>query len=261
MAQGYVVTLGNGQLNGGDAITGGLTTFDPQASLGTGSWTFSGTRSDTGTTVTNASGPGTYNLATNGDLYFVPTGYTVTQLSGASATTAPAYDGTTYGSSAANVINEDGGDDLIYGGATASETGTGADTIDAGGGNDVVCGRGGGDFIDGGSGNDELIGDVAFDDDGGGDIDTASNGTAGSDTIVGGSGNDELYGDGASDVLDSGSGNDELRGGDGDDDLDGGSGSDLLIGMGGTADACDGGSGSDSTDGPPSTCEFITSIP
>ena len=50
--QGFLVALGNGQLNGGDIIARILYTFNATATTGAGTWTWSGTTTG-GATVTN----------------------------------------------------------------------------------------------------------------------------------------------------------------------------------------------------------------
>jgi len=71
MPDGYLVDLGaNGQLDDGDVISGALVTFTTATNLGAGSWSWSGTWS--GSNFTNAQEPGTYFLATDGNVYFVP---------------------------------------------------------------------------------------------------------------------------------------------------------------------------------------------
>ncbi len=144
-------------------------------------------------------------------------------------------------SSAFRHLNQ-GGDDLIYGGAGADlvYAGFGNDTIEAGNDNDVVFGDAGNDVIKGQNGNDILIGD------GYGDT------PYGNDTIFGGDGNDWLYGTGGDDYLDGGDGRDVLYGdhnggninADGEDILNGGLGNDTLFG-GGKDDYLSGGLGND----------------
>ncbi len=168
MAQGYLVSLGNAQLNSGDGISGYLVTFNSQTNLGNGSWTWSGTTAGGGT-VTNQTANGVYYLGTDGSVYFVPNAGPVGSISTASAATAPAFNDSTFGTNANDAaINGNGDQDYIYGGTSTSTTGTGNDTINAGAGNDVVYGGDGNDLIRGGGNND---------------------------TIYGGTGNDTIYGD------------------------------------------------------------------
>ncbi len=170
--QGFLVALGNGQLNGGDIIARILYTFNATATTGAGTWTWSGTTTG-GATVTNQVANGTYVLGTDGSIYFVPT-TPVGTVTAATATTTPAIDDAVYGTAANDpAILGDGNSDVHYGGATSGATGTGSDTISAGAGNDTVFG---------GDGDDRITG--------GGDA----------DSISGGDGNDTIYGDDATPV-------------------------------------------------------------
>ena len=168
MPLGFEVRLGNGLLGAGDAIVGERTGFNTQTNLGTGSWTWSGTNTS-GVTVTNQVVNGSYFLATDGSVYFVPNGAnTVGTISSASATTAPAFDDRTFGTTGNNTIQGDGTHEVIYGGTGTGTTNTGADTINAGAGNDqifsgdgndVVTGGGHSDTIQAGAGDDIVYGD------------------------------------------------------------------------------------------------------
>ena len=84
MPVGYPVSLGqDNALTAGDIIGGGgATSFAAQSALGTGQWTWSGTRA--GTTHVNSTEAGRYYLATDGGVYFVPDAGTeeLTGLSG-----------------------------------------------------------------------------------------------------------------------------------------------------------------------------------
>ena len=164
--QGFLVSLGNGQLNSGDLIQGVLYTFNATTTTNAGTWTWSGTNA-AGGAVTNQTANGNYVLGTDGSVYFVPT-TVVGTVSSAVATTTPAYDDQIYGTVGTDTLVADGNSDIYYGGTTASTTGTGSDTISAGAGNDTVFGgdgddliRGGGDndSISGGDGNDTIYGD------------------------------------------------------------------------------------------------------
>jgi len=167
MPFGFVVWLGNGQLGAGDLIVGERTGFNTQTNLGNGSWTWSGTNTQ-GQPVTNQVVNGSYQLGTDGTVYFVPNTQNVQTLTGASATTAPAFDDRTFGTNGANTIQGDGTFEVIYGGSGTGANNTGADTINAGSGNDqiysgdgndVVSGGGHDDTIQGGAGDDTIHGD------------------------------------------------------------------------------------------------------
>ena len=161
--QGYLVTLGNGQLNAADPISGNLMTFNQSSALGAGSWTWSGTTTGGGS-VTNQTANGNYILGTDGNVYFVPNAGPVGTISTASASSAPSYNDTVFGTNANNTaINGNGDADVVYGGANTSETGTGNDTISAGAGNDSVIGGDGNDLIRGGGNNDSISGGAGND--------------------------------------------------------------------------------------------------
>ncbi|MCI2398063.1 Hint domain-containing protein [Aliiroseovarius subalbicans] len=172
MPQGYLVTLGNGSLDTGDSIGGPLVTFTTDTVLGTGQWIWSGTFG--GTTYTNETEPGTYYLATDGNVYFESDFGAVDTISSASVVSAPSYssyDGQLTGSDLADVIDatftdEDG--EVVDGGDGTGTAGNedeiygygGDDTIDAGAENDTVYGGSGNDTIDGGTGDDTIYGDL-----------------------------------------------------------------------------------------------------
>ncbi len=165
--QGYLVTLGDNILGSGDTISGPLLGFNTASTLGSGSWTWSGTATG-GATVINSVSTGTYYLGTDGSVYFVPSS-PIGSLSGATATATPSYSDITYGTTAGDTINGDGGSDVIYGGTSSNPTtstgadtikaGAGADTVFGGDGNDTISGGGGADKLYGGSGNDTIYGD------------------------------------------------------------------------------------------------------
>jgi Ca2+-binding RTX toxin-like protein len=110
-----------------------------------------------------------------------------------------------FGTSSADEIRANGGDDFVDGGG-------GADKIWMGEGDDTAFGGSGRDTIWGDDGNDEL------------------NGESGDDILYGGNGNDTLDGGGDDDTLDGGTGNDSLFGSTGRDVLDGGKGNDTMTG-------------------------------
>ncbi|CUH80039.1 Hint domain-containing protein [Tropicibacter naphthalenivorans] len=156
MPNGYLVTLGDGNLDPNDVISGGVIFFDTQQVLGNGTWEWSGTWS--GQTFTNEQEPGSYQLGTDGNVYFVPDFGTVDTLTSATVISAPAYavppDGFVDGTAGADVINPgyvDNTNDTV--------DGTGADNIRAGGGDDTVTAGEGSDTVDGGDGNDLIYGD------------------------------------------------------------------------------------------------------
>ena len=198
MPVGYPVSLGqDNALTAGDIIGGGgATSFAAQSALGTGQWTWSGTRA--GTTHVNSTEAGRYYLATDGGVYFVPDAGTVTTLSSASAASAPAFSPIT-GTAAADTIAGTAGGDVIYGGPGTGATGTGNDSISGGGGSDV---------IHAGDGNDTIAGD------------------AGADTINGGTGSDSIRAGDGNDMISAGEGNDTIIGGADADAIDGGTGTD-----------------------------------
>ena len=170
---GYLVQLGDGSLDAGDAIVGPLVTFAETEILGAGQWVWSGTWNNT--TYTNLQEPGQYVLGSDGNVYFVPDYGPVDTLSSSSVVSAPAYvesDGTVSGTAGADLIDE------AYTGDPDTDTITAdADTVQAGAGNDTVAGSGGDDSIAGEAGDDTLHGEF------------------GHDTLDGGDGNDTLYGD------------------------------------------------------------------
>jgi hypothetical protein len=164
MPDGYLVSLGaNGQLDDGDVISGALITFTTATNLGAGSWSWSGTWS--GSNFVNAQEPGTYFLATDGNVYFVPAFGPVDTLTTAGTITTPIYvpgDGRVTGTDDAELINggySDASGEAVTGGADTVNGFDGDDTIDAGGGNDLVFGDGGADSILGGTGADTIYGD------------------------------------------------------------------------------------------------------
>ncbi|MDH5452154.1 MAG: Hint domain-containing protein [Paracoccaceae bacterium] len=261
MPTGYLVSLGNNTLNSGDVISGGTVTFTTQTSLGAGQWTWSGT--DGGTTYTNAVEPGNYYLATDGNIYFVPSFGPVTTLTSSTVTSSPSFTAI-MGTSGGDSLNGTGVADTIYGGNSTSPTGTGNDTISAGAGNDVVFAGDGNDSIEGGAGADTIYG--------GAGSDTASYATSTSavnvnlatgtasgghatgdvlnsiENLTGSAFNDTLTGNAAANVISGGAGNDTISGGDGNDTLNGGDGADSVSGGLGN-DSILGGIGNDTLNG------------
>lgn len=210
MPDGYLVQLGDGSLDAGDAIVDPLITFTTDQVLGAGNWVWSGTWN--GQTFTNTSEPGEYILATNGNVYFVPDFGPVDTITSASVTAAPPYTAPPSGSIITGTPDPDdldgtGDDDVIDGLGSA-------DTLDGLGGDDTILGGGGDDTITGGSGSDSL------------------NGGDGADSVEGGTGDDELYGGEDDDTLLGEAGADLLVGGSGADALSGGAGADTIYGDG-----------------------------
>lgn len=204
MPDGYLVQLGDPSLDVGDAIVDPLLTFTTAQTLGTGNWEWSGIWN--GSTFTNEPEPGTYYLATDGNVYFEPSFGPVDTLTSASVTAAPAF-------TTANVIvGTPLDDDPLDGTRDEDDIDglSGADDIDAGAGDDTVLGGAGNDEIDGGTGEDSINAGDGDDTVSGGDQD---------DELYGGSGGDDIFGDGGADLLLGGSGSDALFGGSGDDTI------------------------------------------
>ncbi|QDC09588.1 hypothetical protein FHY55_10185 [Oceanicola sp. D3] len=177
MPIGYRVSLGNGTLNSGDAILSGMEAFSIDETIGTGSWTWSGTYTGNGANYNNITDSGTYYLGSDGFVYFVPNNYFVETVTSATANSAP-----TYTPNAPGPVDGTGGNDVIDGrfeDAQGDEINDTGQTINAGGGNDTVVAGAGDDTINGGTGADTIYAG------------------SGSDTISGGSGNDVIHADNA----------------------------------------------------------------
>ena len=173
MAQGYLVTLGDGNLDSGDAISGSYTSFTSDQVLGGGQWTWTGTAG--GSFYSNQVETGSYVLGTDGNVYFVPSYGPVDSLSSATSTNPPNYsalDGTIDGTAGADLIDAsyvDPASDQIDNGAGGGlsgnddqiEAGAGNDTVLAGDGNDTIYGGAGGDSISGDGGDDVIYGDTS----------------------------------------------------------------------------------------------------
>ncbi len=167
MPVGYLVQLGDGELDVSDNITGSAVNFATDTVLGTGDWVFTGVRS--GVSFTDQVESGSYFLATNGHVYFVPDNGILDSLTSAAVDDAPSFDQTIFGTSGNDSnISGTAGDDVMYGGADTSPSGTGRDTmfgrdgddqIFGGNGRDTIEGGGGDDTIDGGGGRDTIYGD------------------------------------------------------------------------------------------------------
>lgn len=180
MLQGYLVTLGDGSLNTGDAISGSSTAFTVETNLGTGQWTWSGVDSADGYTYSNVTDTGHYLLGTDGNVYFKPDNWPIDSGT-ATATTTPNYaigDGAVDGTAADDFISSvytDADGDVMNDSIGGGTTGEG-DYVLAGAGNDTVNAGAGDDFVSGGSGDDSL------------------SGHDGNDTLSGGAGSDTLSG-------------------------------------------------------------------
>jgi len=173
MPSGYLVTLGDGSLDAGDVISGSLITFTTDQTIGSGQWTWTGTYN--GTPYTNEVEPGTYYLATDGNVYFEPSFGPVTTLTSSTVVSAPSFslptDGIVDGTGDAEVI------DGSYTDSGGDSVSSGADSIVAGGGDDTITAQGGNDTIEAGAGNDVVSGnggaDLIY-----GDSQSASTGTS-----------------------------------------------------------------------------------
>lgn len=142
--------------------------------------------------------------------------------------------------------SQEGGNDLMYGGAGADWMfgGVGNDYLDGGTGNDVLFGEAGSDVLYGKEGDDVLVGDNPANTSGDDEGDDWLYGGSGDDHLSGNGGNDHLYGETGSDTLIGGMGDDYLDGGEGEDYLLGGAGRDTLVGEAGD-DQLQGGDGND----------------
>lgn len=157
MARGYLVTLGDGTLGTGDSISGPLVTFDSDATIGTGSWTWSGTWSGDGNYYSDVTDTGTYYQGADGNVYFIPSRWYVDEIDSAEARETPDWDTTITGSDGNDALLSGGGaDDVILGAPTSASTG--ADTIAGGAGDDTIGGGGGADLIEGGGDDDTITG-------------------------------------------------------------------------------------------------------
>ena len=246
MPSGYLVTLGDTNLDSGDLVTDPLVSFTTAVSIGAGQWTWSGTYG--GTTYTNELEPGQYYEATDGNVYFVPDYGPVDTITSADVTSAPAY------STSDGIVTGTGSADLIDGSfidADGDQVGTGDDTVNAGAGDDTIIGGSGADTIDGGTGSDtaSYAGSTS-----GVNVNLSSGTNTGGDAegdvlssienVIGSSFNDTLTGDTADNVIDGADGADQIDGGDGNDTIFGGAGDDTVYGGAGD-DTIDGGTGDD----------------
>ena len=149
------------------------------------------------------------------------------------------YGSNTTGSSYADMLHGDDGNDTLRGYAGGDEItgdlgndtlygGSGADTLHGNDGDDTIYGEGGADSITG-DGGDDIV-------NGGGDSDFIV-GNTGADRVSGGAGNDSINGDEGNDILCGGSDADSICGGMDDDQLWGDGGTDSALGGAGT-DSC-----------------------
>lgn len=160
MPRGYRVNLDDMTLDAGDGIVDPLADFLIQDNLGAGEWTWSGTWN--GGTYTNATEPGEYYQATDGNVYFVPGFGPVDTISSADVETAPTPEFTLND----DVVGGTGGDDVIDGAYTDADgdrTGAPDDVIRAGDGDDVIDGGDGADTITAGGGDDTVRGGAGDD--------------------------------------------------------------------------------------------------
>ncbi|MFZ7093398.1 Hint domain-containing protein [Primorskyibacter sp. 2E233] len=157
MPNGYLVTLGDNSLDSGDVISGGLVTFTTDTVIGTGQWVWSGTWN--GNSYNNVQEPGSYYLATNGNVYFVPSYGPVDTLTTSSVVTAPSYvspsDGIVFGTGLDDLIDPD----FVDTDGDSPDSGNPNDDIRAGAGNDTVIAGQGNDTVDAGDGADLVYGD------------------------------------------------------------------------------------------------------
>ena len=139
---------------------------------------------------------------------------------------------TIFGQAGNDLVIAGAGDDLVLGGA-------GDDLIYGQADNDTLVGEDGNDTINGGAGNDGILGDAGTD---------VLFGEDGDDWLIGGAGDDTLYGDDGNDTLIGGADNDTMYGGNNDDEMDGDTGNDMMYGEAGN-DSMHGAEGDDTIDG------------
>ena len=176
MPQGYLVTLGDGNLDDADFITASQSTFTTASTIGTGSWIWSGVWDGDGNTYNNITDTGTYYEASDGNVYFVPDNWFTTSGT-AEAENPPAYSSTTSDGIVSGTSGNDTIDENYNSDPDGDTLSTGADSISAGAGDDTVIAGEGDDTVDGGTGADSI------------------EGGQGADSIEGGSGADTIYGD------------------------------------------------------------------
>ncbi|NBT53130.1 MAG: calcium-binding protein [Marivivens sp.] len=193
MPTGYLVNLNGTSLDTNDTVSSGATSFTTAQVIGTGSleYNYNTFLIIVNTTTVN----GTYYLATNGSVYFVPSGSFQSGAYNFNVASHPTFSiimGTT--NSDANIAGTSASDLIYDTNTTTATTGTGNDTIYAGAGNDTVIANDGNDVIYGGTGNDSIQAgsgtDIVYGEDGN---DTINAGT-GADTVYGGAGTDSILG-------------------------------------------------------------------
>ena len=205
MPTGYLVNLNGTSLDTNDTVSSSATSFTTAQVIGTGSleYNYNTLMIIVNTTTVN----GTYHLATNGSVYFVPSGSFQPGAYNFNVASHPTFSiimGTT--NSDANIAGTSASDLIYDTNTTTATTGTGNDTIYAGAGNDTVIANDGNDVIYGGTGNDSIQAgsgtDIVYGEDG-------------NDLIFGQSGNDALIGDAGDDTFafEAGSGVDSVLGG------------------------------------------------
>jgi Ca2+-binding RTX toxin-like protein len=158
---------------------------------------------------------------------------------------------------AGNVMQGNGGNDTLVGGASGDVMYGGSkpsgiidlDKVHVAtvADDDVLFGGDGNDIMYGNSGSDELYGEAGNDAIYGGKDNDLVDGGEGDDILYGNSGNDTIFGGSGNDLLEGGAGDDELWDDDGADVVNGGSGDDLVI-AGEGDDVYNGNSGFDTID-------------
>lgn len=243
MPTGYLVSLGDGSLDAGDAISGGAFSFTTATNLGAGQWDWTGTAGGLG--YTDERETGVYYLATNGNVYFVSDFGTVDSLSSARAVSPPSYtevasDGIVTGTAGDDVIDgsySDADGDQITSGADSVFAGDGLDTISGSDGADTINGGGGLDVVDYSASSSAVNANLTTNSGSGGqaqgDVYAGVDGVIGTqydDTMIGFDGEDLTPGTAYTNVFSGGAGNDSLDGRGGGDSLYGGSGEDTILG-------------------------------
>lgn len=168
---------------------------------------------------------------------------------------------TVSGTSAADILHAQGGQQILFlsGGNDQANTGDSDDQVNGEAGADTLDGGAGNDTLDGGAGADSLIGNDGVDyasyasSTAGVTIDFLSGISSGDiyvgiEGVIGSSFRDIMIGDASSNLFDGGAGNDNIDTADGNDFIIGGSGRDTIMGGAGQ-DSVDGSAGDDSLDG------------
>ena len=243
MPTGYLVSLNGTSLDTNDTVSTTATSFTAAQTIGTGSLEYNYNTFLIIVNTTTVSG--TYYLATNGSVYFVPSGSFQSGAYNFNVASHPNFSiimGTT--NSDANIVGTNSSDLIYDTNTTTATTGTGNDTIYANGGDDTVIANDGNDVIYGGTGNDSIQAgagtDIVYGEDGNDTINAGTGadtvyGGAGADSILGGDGNDQIFGGTGNDRIDGGANDDTIEGGVGDDSILGGLGNDTIYGEGASA--------------------------